>query len=113
MEFSRQDYWSGLPSPSLGDLPDPGIKVSCIVRWVLYRQRHLRSRVMYLWGFRRWLSGKESAMQETQDSMQGSTLGQEDPLQEEMPTDCRVLVWRIPWTEEPGGLQSMRSQELC
>ena len=40
MEFSRQEYWSGLPFPSPGDLPDPGIKpkslVSCIGRLVLY-----------------------------------------------------------------------------
>ena len=30
MEFSRQEYWSGLPFPSLGDLPDPGIKPTCL-----------------------------------------------------------------------------------
>ena len=34
-------------------------------------------------------------------------LGQEDPLEEEMATPSSILVWRIPWTEEPGGLQSM------
>ena len=38
-------------------------------------------------------------------------LGQEDPLEKEMATHSRILAWRIPWTEEPGGLQSMRSQE--
>ena len=41
MEFSRQEYWSGLPFPFLGDLPDPGIKpaisrISCIGRQILY-----------------------------------------------------------------------------
>ena len=35
------------------------------------------------------------------------TLGQEDPLEKEMATLSSVLAWRIPWTEEPGGLQSM------
>ena len=35
------------------------------------------------------------------------SLGQEDPLEEEMATHSSILVWRIPWTEEPGGLQSM------
>ena len=39
-------------------------------------------------------------------------LGQEDPLEEEMPTHPSILAWRIPWTEKPGGLQSMRSQRL-
>ena len=38
------------------------------------------------------------------------SLGQEDPLEEEMATQSSVLAWRIPWTGEPGGLQSMGSQ---
>ena len=37
---------------------------------------------------------------------------QEDPLEKEMATHSSILAWRIPWTEEPGGLQSMGSQEL-
>ena len=37
-------------------------------------------------------------------------LGGEDPLKEEMATYSSMLVWKIPWTEEPGGLQSMESQ---
>ena len=39
------------------------------------------------------------------------TLGQEDPLEEEMATHSNILAWRIPWAEEPGRLQSMGSQE--
>ena len=35
-------------------------------------------------------------------------LGQEDPLEEEIATHSSILVWRIPWTEEPGGLQFMK-----
>ena len=42
------------------------------------------------------------AMQETQVQ----SLGQEDPLEEEMATHSSILVWRTPWTEEPGGLQA-------
>ena len=38
------------------------------------------------------------------------SLGQEDPLEKGMATHSSILAWRIPWTEEPGGLQSMRSQ---
>ena len=37
-------------------------------------------------------------------------LGQEDPLQKDMATHFSTLAWKIPWTEEPGGLQSMGSQ---
>ena len=39
-------------------------------------------------------------------------LGQEDPLEEEMATHSSILSWRIPWTEEPGRLQSMGSQRV-
>ena len=38
-------------------------------------------------------------------------LGQEDPLEEEMATHSSILAWRILWTEEPGGLQSMDHKE--
>ena len=38
-------------------------------------------------------------------------LGQEDPLEEEMVTYSSILAWRIPWTEEPGGLQSQGLKE--
>ena len=38
------------------------------------------------------------------------SLDQEDPLEREMATHSSILAWRIPWTEEPGGLQSMGSQ---
>ena len=38
-------------------------------------------------------------------------LGREDPLEKEMATHSSILAWRIPWTEEPGKLQSMESQK--
>ena len=40
------------------------------------------------------------------------SLGQEDPLEKEMATHSSALAWEIPWTEEPGGLQSMGSQRV-
>ena len=40
------------------------------------------------------------------------SLDQEDPLEEEMATHSSILAWEIPWTEEPGGLQSMGSQRV-
>ena len=48
------------------------------------------------------------AMQETQVQ----SLGQEDPLDKRTATHSNILAWRIPWTEEPGGLQSMESQRV-
>ena len=44
--------------------------------------------------------------------MQVQSLGWEDPLEEGMATNSSVLAWRIPWTEKPGGLQSMGSQRV-
>ena len=41
------------------------------------------------------------------------SLGGEDPLAEEMASPFSILVWEIPWTEEPGGLQSMGSHDLA
>ena len=49
------------------------------------------------------------AMQETQETPV-QFLGRDDPLEEEMAMHSSILVWIIPWTEEPRGLQSMGSQ---
>ena len=46
---------------------------------------------------------KESAMQD----MRVKSLGQEDPLEKGMATQASILAWRMPWREEPSGLQSM------
>ena len=59
--------------------------------------RHLR-------GFPSGASGKEPACQGRRHKRWVRSLGQEDPLEEGMATHSRILVWRIPWTEEPGGL---------
>ena len=50
------------------------------------------------------------AKQETR--VQVPSLGQEDPLEKGMPTHSSILAWRIPWTEEPGGLQSRGLQRV-
>ena len=50
-------------------------------------------------------------MQEIQE-MQVQSLGQEDPLEKGMATHSSILAWRIPWTEEPGGLQSIGLQRV-
>ena len=49
-------------------------------------------------------------MQEPQETPE--SLGQKNPLQEEMTTHYSILAWKIPWTEEPSGLQSMGLQRV-
>ena len=53
-------------------------------------------------------------MQETQEVWENQVqfLGWEDPLEEEMATHSSILAWRIPWSEEPGGLQSTGSKTV-
>ena len=53
-------------------------------------------------------NGKESAWDAGEA---GLILGWEDPMEEDMATPSSILAWRIPWTEEPGGLQSMGQKE--
>ena len=53
------------------------------------------------------LDGKESACSAGDP---GLTLGWEDPLEEEMAAHSSIFAWRIPWTEQLGGLQSMESE---
>ena len=50
-------------------------------------------------------------MQKTQETWVRS-LGWEDPLEKVMATHSSIFAWEVPWTEEPGGLQSMGSQEM-
>ena len=55
-----------------------------------------------------WLSGKEASCNA---GAAGSIPGWEDPLEEGTATHSAVLAWRIPWTEEPGGLQESEMTE--
>ena len=62
---------------------------------------------MFVEGLPWWLNSKDlPAVQETRVQ----SLGREDRLEEGMATHSSILAWRIPWTEEPGGLQFMESQ---
>ena len=56
------------------------------------------------------IAGALPAMQEMQKTG-AQSLGLEDPLEEEMTTHSSILPWKIPWTEEPGGLQSTGSRK--
>ena len=75
------------------------------------KKQYLSLRLLLYWVVRASLTAQLvknlPAMQETRDWFKG----QEDPLEKEMATHSSILAWKIPWTEEPGGLQSMGSQE--
>ena len=80
-------------------------RVPCAVQQVL-----LSFSILYTMGFPSGSVGKESAcnLQDTQVR----SLGREDALEEGMTTYSSILAWRVPWTEEPRGLQSMGSQRV-
>ena len=76
--------------------------IHCILEMIEQIQR-----VTVTWGFPGGSDGKASAML----GIPVRSLVREDPLEKEMATHSSILAWRIPRTEEPGRLQSMRSQE--
>ena len=80
------------------------LKESLMTKLMLNVCRHLHSSTMVFPG---GSGGKESAG--NAETWVGS-LGGEDPLEKGKATHCRILAWRIPWTEEPGRLQSMGLQ---
>ena len=58
----------------------------------------------------RWFKKKKKICLPMQE-MQVQSLDQENPLEKEMATHSSILAWEIPWTEKPGGLQSMGSEK--
>ena len=82
MKFSRQEYWSGLPCSSPGDLPDPGIE-SASLSTLPEKPKTLTWQPLA--------------------TKQVRFLGQEDPLEKEIATHSSILAWRIPWTEGLAG----------
>ena len=97
MGFPRQYYWSGFLSTFPAYLTNPGTEP-------LSPAWHMSSLPLsHLWVFPVVQPVKSfPAMQETHVQ----SLGREDPLEMEMATHSGILAWRIPWTEEPGGLYS-------
>ena len=74
--------------------------------------KHICMCVLAIWGFPGDSAVKNlPAMQETQETWVRS-LGGEDPLEDSMATHSSILAWKIPWTQEPGGLQSIGSQRV-
>ena len=67
---------------------------------------------MCIQGLPQWLRGKEPTCNAGDREIQVRSLGWEYPLEKSMATHSSVLAWRIPWTEEPDGLQSMALQRV-
>ena len=83
--FPRQEYWCGLPFPSLRNLPDPVINPHPL----------------------HWQANSLVKRLPTMRETQVRSLGQEDPLEQEMATHSSTLAWKIPWTEPPGKIISL------
>ena len=91
MGFSRQEYWSGLPFPSPGHLPHPGIEPrspTSVWQVVSLPQASLVAHLVK----------NLPALRETWVQ----SLGWKDTLEKEMATHSSILTWKIPWTQEPG-----------
>ena len=144
MEFSRRGYWSGLPFPPPGDLPNsriepespapPALQADSLPlnHWggpysslldifpVRYHEAQAKepvavviraSQMVQVVKIEQTKTKKPASWKEMQD-MRIRSLGWEDPLEKEMATHSSILAWRILWTEEPAGLQSMGSQRV-
>ena len=96
-----------MPFLSPGDFPDPGVK-----------QRSPTSSALAGGFFTPEPPEKAFLVAQTVKNppemweTQVRSLGQEDPLEKGMATHSSILAWRVPWTEEPGGLQSMGSPRV-
>ena len=135
MEFSRQRYWSGCHFLFQGIFPDQGSNlvsyVPCIGRWTLYHWATWEAPVLPDPTLKSWTSdlllplllssvtfsdtSLVAQMVKHLPTMRESwvwSLGQEDPLEKEMATHSSIHAWKIPWTKEPGGLQSMVLQRV-
>ena len=128
MGFPKQEYWSRLPFPTPGDLPDPGIEPASVA-WkvdslpqdhttLIYfvKMPALSLLILLIYTFIAYsrnfpvayTSKNLLAMQETWVRF----LGQKDPLEKGLAIHSSILAWRIPQIEEPEGLQFVGSQRV-
>ena len=103
MGFSRQEYWSRLPPPPPGDLPNPEIE-SLSPTWQVDSLLLAPPGASLV----AQLEKNLPAMWETWVQ----SLGLEESLEKGTATHAGILAWRIPWAEESGGLQSLGSQRV-
>ena len=103
-EVCRVATWSALPPK----LPSPHARLPCA------QEAHVSGGLgvgRTMWAHSRCLLTPVKNLPAVQETWVQS-LGQEDPLEKKMATRSSTLAWRIPWKEEPGGLQSMGSQRV-
>ena len=74
--------------------------------WLMWGKKYL-----YFWTQTGFLGGSVVKNPHAKQETRVSSLGREDPLEEEMAAHSGILAWEISWTEEPGGLQSMGLQK--
>ena len=98
--------------PFSRDLLDPGIEPrSPVFRQILYHLNHQRSPYLYLYLYiPDFMVAQTVKRLLTMQETRVWSLGREDPLEKEMATHSSTLAWKIPWTEEPGRLQSIGLQ---
>ena len=110
MGFSRQEYWSGVPLPSPMSVPEYTYNL-CLSLELFASFNSSNFYLILIVSTLHLLKlplKRLPAMRETWFR----SLGREDPLEKEMATHSSILAWRIPWTEEPGGLQSTGLQRV-
>ena len=108
--FSKQEYWSALSFLTSGDILDPEIKSAYLTSSVLSGMLFITSTSIVIFSFS-WWRGKRSAYQSRRHNRCSFwSPDEEDPQEEKMTTQSIILAWKIPRTEEPGGLQFMVSQ---
>ena len=126
MEFSRQECWSALPFPSPRDLSDvgieprsPALQADSLPSEPLGKPFWFEQNYLFRYHKKKSLLQKDTSLVAqmvkhlpTMWETQVQSLGQEDILKTEMETHSSILAWKIPWTEEPGRLQSMGSQRV-
>ena len=108
MGFSRQEYWSRLPWPSPGDLPNQGWNQGLLHWQAGSLHYHHPGSPTYNTSLAARMVKHLPTMRETWVQ----SLGWEDLLEKEMATHSSLFAWKTPRTEEPGRLQSMGSQRV-
>ena len=115
----RQEDWSELPFPSPGDLPNSGIELVSPALAGAFFTAELPGKpfeiICSIKIFGASLVAQNSLVVKNLPAMwetEIQSLGWENLLKKGMTTYSSILAWRIPWTEEPGGLQSMGSQRV-